>query len=284
MLSQDVNDGPRVLQPEKVPQDLLCSICLSIPIEPAITPCEHIFCHPCLTRHLDNQWNCPVDRMECRPETIKRVTEGVIFRIWSQIQVKCEHHDTGCAWTGGMGDYAKHIECCRNSHGRGLEQIETVLRDVERERDRLQSQLNHMRCEMFDMQEAIKDIAVSRADETEELNSQLDVARLRVAKLSKRPNLPPLFHGEYDFNRHKAVELGQLISRYLECKPRQIDSCKIFCNVKHIYSDLQKGWEDNPKHYYMDVRCLLATAASSTWFTDNQMSNISTWISEQGWS
>lgn len=283
MLSQVIKDGPVVLQSEKVPQDLLCSICMSIPTEPAITPCQHIFCHSCLTRHLNNQLNCPVDRMECRPETVRKVTDGIIFRIWSHIQVKCEHHDTGCGWTGDMGDYAKHIDSCRKSHGRGLEQMEIILRDVECERDRLQSQVNHMRSEIFDMQQTMKGMGASCADEVEALNGQLEAARLRVARLRKRPDIPPLFQGEYRFDRHKVVQLAQLISRYLEDKPNEIDSSKIFFNVKNIVSDLQKGYQDNPKHYYIDVRFLLTTAAASTWFTNNQASNITRWLSEQGW-
>ena len=53
--------------------------------------------------------------------------------------------------------------------------------------------------------------------------------------------------------------MSQLISQYLENKPREIDSNRIFNCVRSCHTDLEKGYSDNPEYYPMDVKMLLAT-------------------------
>ena len=95
--------------------------------------------------------------------------------------------------------------------------------------------------------------------------------------LRNRPDLPKIFHGHYDFRREDVVKLSQLISRHLEDKPDDIDSNKIFNCVRSCFTDLEKAYGGNPKHYYMDMRMLLATCLASTWFSGNQRRHIEKW-------
>lgn len=116
---------------------------------------------------------------------------------------------------------------------------------------------------------------------------QPEIKRLseRIAELESdhRLNLPILFEGSYDFDRFSVVKLSQLVSRYLEDKPPEIDSCKIYNCVRSCYLDLKRNWDDNPEHYHLDMRMLLSTCAASTWFSKRQSSNIFSWLKEQGW-
>ena len=87
-----------------------------------------------------------------------------------------------------------------------------------------------------------------------------DTQNEMVKLLRTRPNVPPLFSGSYNFKRHNVVQLSQLVARYLESKPNEINANRIYSCVEVCYRDLKRGWSDNPDHYYMDVRMLLATA------------------------
>jgi len=250
MQSQENSNGPILIRPEEVSQDLFCSICMNVPTKPVITPCEHLFCQHCVKRHLKDHLNCPVDRKLCRPEDIKSVMKGTfIYRIWSSIKVKCEYHNSGCLWIGEIGGYTKHSESCQADKGNGVFKLKQLMSNLEQECKQLKKE-----------NQTVK------------------------SSLSNRPDVPILFHGQYDFDRRNVVPLSQLISRYLENKPNNIDGHKIFSCVKNINMDLEREWEDNPEHFYTDVRMLVVTCAASTWFTKKQNKIIRRWMDDHTWS
>lgn len=80
-----------------------------------------------------------------------------------------------------------------------------------------------------------------------------------------------------------STSLTQLIARYLEEKPQQINANRVYNNVKACYDDLQKDCADNPIHYTLDMRMLLATCAASTWFSKNQEDDMCEWLRARGW-
>lgn len=103
---------------DQVPDDILCSICMALPIEPVITPCEHIFCKGCISRALGGAKMCPLDRRACDNHQLLPL-QGVALRIWSSIRVKCGNpDDDGCAWTGSISDYAAHEQVCGSKRRR----------------------------------------------------------------------------------------------------------------------------------------------------------------------
>ena len=236
---------PVPLNPDNV-DDLICSICMTIPVDPVITPCSHVFCSPCISQALHQNNLCPIDRKPCTLGQLKQL-DGLSLRIWSGIQVKCGNHENGCAWRGPISDYSTHVENCTS--GRNPTGHEAALLE---ELETLRQENVHLKEKSKNMLEAIK-------------------------SLSKRPNLPSLFTGTYQFRRENVVQLSQLISRYLENKPREIDANKIYNCVRSCYLDFDKDYSDNPPHYTVDMRMLLATCLASTWFTANQMSNIRSW-------
>ena len=56
---------PVALYQDHVPDDLICSICMTLTAEPLLTPCDHIFCRTCIHQALGNQSICPIDRRPC---------------------------------------------------------------------------------------------------------------------------------------------------------------------------------------------------------------------------
>ena len=241
---------PIALNPEQVPDDLICSICMTVPIHPVITPCEHIFCRECIHQALEVSSQCPIDRVGCTIHQLREI-RGCLSRIWGSIPVKCGSNSAGCAWTGSLGDYANHQERC--NLGRSSRDVRNEIKALREESARLDNALRE---------------------------SKAKISRLN-AKLASRPNLPTLFTGQYNYKRENVVQLSQLISRYLENKPSEIDSNRIFNCVRSCYMDLEKNYSDNPQFYQMDMKMLLATCAASTWFTNNQRSNIVSWLHRQ---
>jgi hypothetical protein len=90
--------------------------------------------------------------------------------------------------------------------------------------------------------------------------------------------------GGYAYDRNSVVNLTKLICQNLENKPASINATKIFECVKNIFSDLNRGYNDNPEHFYVDVRMLLGVCQASTWFTQNQKCRINEMALEKGWS
>ena len=109
------------------------------------------------------------------------------------------------------------------------------------------------------------------------LETEKNVLNKEKKDLHKRPNVPILFHGQYNFGRDNVDDLSRLISMYLENKPNNIDSDRIHDCVCECCSDLTKRCDDNPENYYEDVRMLAATCLASNWFSDIQRWNIEIW-------
>lgn len=263
---------PVPLNQENVPDDLVCSICMTVPVEPRITPCSHLFCLTCIRQALRTQNLCPIDRRPCTHGQLKRL-DGLSLRIWSGIQVKCGYYENGCAWRGSIADYSSHTENCtvgRNSSAATARNNTAMAEEIRSIRERLNDALELNRTISED-----HDILLN---ENFELNQKINSLE---QKLKSRPNVPKLFTGAYYYKRENVVQLSQLISRYLENKPAEIDRNKIYNCVRSCYNDLVKGYSDNPEHYYLDMRMLLATCLASTWFSDNQLKSLRNWYDDQ---
>ncbi|KAL7537618.1 hypothetical protein ACHAWF_005996, partial [Thalassiosira exigua] len=224
----DTTTAPIALRPEQVLDELTCSICMTVPADPVLTSCEHIFCRGCIGQALKTSSQCPIDRVPCTVEKL-RPLRGCLSRIWGSVPVKCGNHGKGCAWTAMQQRPQRGVH--RGSEG-GAGSAQAGERKVKK-------------------------------------------------TLQNRLNLPPLFHGEYNFDRKNVVQLSQLISRYLESKPPQVDSARIYGCVRWCYLDLEKRHPDNPRYYRTDMKMLLATCQANTWFSDDQRQHINTWYGKQ---
>ena len=147
--------------------------------------------------------------------------------------------------------------------------------------DSLVEQLDNAHIEIEDLKYSLAQteasrqfISMSMTDKVTRMSGQIETLK---QSLRDRPDVPKLFHGSYNFDRHDVVELSQLISRYLKNKPGRIDANRIYNCVRKCYTALEKGYIDNPQHYCMDVRMLLATCLASNWFSKKQMNSMRQW-------
>lgn len=248
-----------LLRPEEVPNEFICAICFSVPLEPKLLPCEHVFCADCIKRSFVTQLACPTCRISCAYNQAKELKRNSLAcRIWSTIQVKCDNSENGCAWTGSISDLKSHRRTCSSENGSC----------------RNQEEFDKLKEENAKLKVILKSYTKLKA----EVKEKQDVIDALKTKIKMHTLVPKIIYSNYRFNRSNVVILSQLISRYLEDKPFQIDSNRIYQCVQNCYRDLEANYSDNPEYYYMDMHMLLTTCIASSWFTSKQRDNIQGWL------
>eukprot|EP00536_Pseudo-nitzschia_multiseries_P014871 jgi/Psemu1/291697/fgenesh1_pg.779_\ len=290
------------LRPEEVPKDLVCAVCLSVPLEPSILrKCSHVFCTSCIFDSLSyNDTGCPVCRRASTASDIQRLSDFSPFahRIWSNISVKCDGHEVGCSWTGSISDYERHKMSCRttkNQSGlrRRSDSDQELLDFLEIENERMNEVNGNLRQKLERMRVANAELK-EKLHMAEEANVNLrenwttmagEFAQLKNMVKTCVEDPIPNEKGGYSYDRNSVVRLTKLICQNLENKPAKVRSHKIFECIRNIFMDLRKNYADNPNHLYMDVRMLFGVClASATWFTDKQMSRLREMAAENGWA
>ena len=187
--------------------------------------------------------------------------------------VKCSHHEAGCAWTGSIADYSQHNSTCprrnNNSDSRKRPRSDSDQSLI----DSLSKKVEKLKDDLSTTKQAFH-VAV-------EFGAAVTIERDELRNMVEIPNTNS--NGGFNYDRTSVVKLTQLICQNLENKPSSINANKIFECVRNIYMDLKRGYNDNPEHYYMDVRMLFGVCLASTWFTPNQLRNLESLASEQGW-
>jgi len=283
---------PIPLKPDHIPSDLICAICMSLPTQvPVLTPCQHLFCRPCLDQALALQPCCPIDRSPIPAHQRQEVTEGsFVHRIWGSIPVKCAQHVAGCSWTGAVVDYPSHwnaCECRDQQHQQSLQELRqenqsllAVIRDNKEKIKELRllvertgADSGHVTRQRFDQLQNTNTV----------LSEKLQAAEQEIPELKQRIEAGDLFNASYNYPRERVVGLSQLICRHLEARPAHINASRIYSCVEARYRDLLQNYGDNPPHYRLDMHMLLTICHASTWFSGNQRSRIGTWMREQSW-
>mmetsp|Transcript_38283 Transcript_38283/g.93070 ORF Transcript_38283/g.93070 Transcript_38283/m.93070 type:complete len:288 (+) Transcript_38283:103-966(+) len=285
----DDTESPAPVPVKDVPEDLICAICRSVPLQPAtVQQCEHFFCVGCIRKAIASSQGgyygtpsfCPVCRLQ-HPRVQELRREGLVYRLWSAISVKCGHHEQGCAWQGSISDAGRHQreECPFGGQARRR------VNELERELETLRLEYRQLQQRVRTYQRECEELPVLRGENFSRQSTITNLReRLQVLEKDERLKLPILFHGHYLFGREDVVQLSQLISQNVGDKPSVIDSNKIYNCVQSCNDYLKRNYADNPKHYRRNMRMLLSICAASTWFSDNQRQNIRTWLSGHGWS
>jgi hypothetical protein len=201
---------------------------------------------------------CPNDRAPLRASDLRNI-DGPLKRIWAQIPVQCPKCNV---WKGTFESYWTHATNCTSSQEE-LRQMEEKLRISE-------MLLNEKISECQILEE--------RLQRTE---MHLDEARKNVEDASRRRcNCKP-FDPNYQYHRDNVVELAQLVCRNLNSKPANVDSNQIYNRIKRCFDDLERGWNDNPQYFDLDMRMLLSVCHASSWFSPKQQENILRWLSSR---
>ncbi|KAL7411276.1 hypothetical protein BDY24DRAFT_143448 [Mrakia frigida] len=75
-------------QLDSINQNLICCLCHSPFINPAQTPCSHVFCSSCITQAISHSPTCPVDRRDLTLADLKEAPV-VIRNMVDELLVKC---------------------------------------------------------------------------------------------------------------------------------------------------------------------------------------------------
>ena len=86
-----------------------CPVCAGLLTVPFLTDCGHHVCGACLDKLLaTNKNDCPVCR-ETNVLSDARLNRSFQRRV-NSLKVRCQYHDEGCEWVGGVRDLQKHLD------------------------------------------------------------------------------------------------------------------------------------------------------------------------------
>jgi len=96
-----------VVDPDGIPDDLICSICTDLLADPVTCPCGHCFCDICIQQWLDEGSCCPLCRANV---TIEDLRESDTVRAQCDaITVMCPWR---CHWQGRRDEQGLHVASC----------------------------------------------------------------------------------------------------------------------------------------------------------------------------
>ena len=89
-----------------------CPICLNVLKDPKMCRSnEHVFCTPCITRHLANSSTCPQCMQELTVETLTRPPR-VLMNCLSELYINCDYFSRGCREFVQLGGLQTHVMKC----------------------------------------------------------------------------------------------------------------------------------------------------------------------------
>ena len=192
---------PIALPNQNVPDDLQCSICFEVPFAPKLTPCEHVFCEPCIEAALSSQPTCPNCQTDCTPQQVRAIEGGtLIHRIWSGVKVECRRYGGTCSWTGSIGEYDIHVgRDCELMHlRRRVQDLEKAAADAYSRNAELHAQMEEMDGEIEDLKKDNIDLQQQANGRTSEENRgtgrssrSLRVSKRRRVVKPRNPSYTP---------------------------------------------------------------------------------------------
>jgi len=246
--------APILLQQESI-QDLICVVCTAIPLDPVITPCDHIFCNTCIEKCLVHKLECPIDRIPLDKSQIKPLS-GIARRLWAAIVVSCPV--TNCLWSGSVCNFSSHAEiCAANSSETDEQRLSKQIVDTQKHCENLQLQLVRTSERLVHTRKAL--INLQRLSYNYSALQQMDCGiddSLQIA------------------------ELTRLIGRNLGRRPDVFESTCIYDQVRLVYASYLGDMADPPDdNLEADVKTLLAVCnATEHWFSEKQANNIRAWL------
>lgn len=89
------------------PDDLICSICLSVHRKPVLTSCcGNHFCFSCVEQVRSDQRPCPL----CGAEHFTTMLDKYFVRKVNELEVACKHKERGCPWQGCVAALERHLD------------------------------------------------------------------------------------------------------------------------------------------------------------------------------
>ena len=95
-----------------VDRNLHCPICLKVFKDPV--QClrnQHLFCTPCISRHLKQLHRCPTCHEKLTPETLVQPPR-IVTDMLSSLNITCDYVQRGCRKVVELGVLERHIRHC----------------------------------------------------------------------------------------------------------------------------------------------------------------------------
>jgi hypothetical protein len=229
-----------VVEMSRVPEDLVCSVCSELCSDPVQTPCNHVFCRICINVSVPTSGACPMCRAAVTTNRLNSISDAnpILCRIWRKILVRCPNAvQHNCEWTGSSADFGAHKLCCKAQAG-------AVSADI----DALRKECSELRIAVGVLQQKLSQEQREREGERFQMAQERASEQRRLERERERLRNHVEFDPNYRYDRFRAVELSQLISRFLMEKPPEINANRVYNCVKNICDDVERGWADNPEH------------------------------------
>ena len=92
---------------ENAPEELQCSVCLSVLCNPNLTSCcGNHFCQGCIEKIRSDGKPCPL----CQSQDYTTMLDKSVMRRVKQLKVHCPNKDQGCMWVGELGESREHMD------------------------------------------------------------------------------------------------------------------------------------------------------------------------------
>lgn len=89
------------------PDELMCSICLSVLCDPNLTSCcGNHFCQSCISRIKNKRNPCPL----CQESDFTVMLDKFFARRVNELKIKCPNSSQGCEWVSELGSIGKHLD------------------------------------------------------------------------------------------------------------------------------------------------------------------------------
>ncbi|KAL7499493.1 hypothetical protein ACHAWT_007774 [Skeletonema menzelii] len=250
-MTMEAPPPPVPLHENNVPTDLICSICMTVPAEPRITPCNHLFCQKCIRQALDDKYLCPIDRQPCSPHQL-RPLDGLLSRVWGGIQVKCGHHEYGCAWRGSISDYSAHTE----------NNCSVIKHPTVKNNSAVMEELHRLRRENYYLQEELSLEQQTNARNTERFRDELETTKNELSSARKDSEMARIFLDDLQRmprNTNGDVEDICLVMRHTACTMSEA-TCALKENDNKLYNALVSF--TNTTHF-RDIELVMSQANCS---------------------
>jgi Zinc finger, C3HC4 type (RING finger) len=273
---------PPMLARQKEPfmeQVMMCTLCQEIPLDPVLTPCNHMFCRHCILEALRFRDECPNDRHPLTKEMLQPI-EGIARCLWEKIGVMCP--TPNCLWTGTVGNYGSHIIRCRNNDRSDkitIADYDSKITEIQKSHE---LELKELEASYEAALEALQEAHRRNMDEalTKQKKKFMNVAQMYQTNQANLMQAEACadelqeaiseFESFYECDRTKIVPLTKLICRHLIDPPDSIDRNKIFQSIEKLIHDAKQNWDDNPRNFKVHVRMLISVCLASAWFIDPQ--------------
>lgn len=273
----------------RVDHNLICGICTGVFKRPVVTHCGHTYCEECIKLWVTDacvkeEKTCP----ECRQEVSLSGTSPVLALrgVIEGLSVECQNSSNGCQMVLRLGDMESHLKNC----GYALVKCCSCLEMI----SQIQLRQHQSKCKVghkssFDSH-LKKEIAVLQ-NELAKTKKSLQMAEETIKKLQRnlrdlrvKTRIKPIRANEelqlawdsdygYGYSPRSVIELASFISRFLFERPPFVDPQRIFTCLTRCYD-----YYRNSAAFWQDVHMLLATAAASDWFTDQQREVLISWL------